>query len=318
MLQSRSRSSSQKVAGIPQTPSLAPSARNDQPEELLQSHSAECTLIFPLSGSHGERGHRPTMEDTHVTIDCVGSHPMYGIGKGKHVAFYAVFDGHGGQEAAKIAASTLHKSIILHDDFPEGDYKKAIFDGVKETDQTILKRSRMEGWRSGATAAVILIIDRTIYAANLGDTEIVLGRKIANGTFQPITLSLKHKPDDSSEKIRVQAAGGSVFLGRVQGVLAVSRAFGDPEFKVPLNDSTQDFVSSDPEISTFDLTDDDEFIVIACDGLWDVATYSEVVDFVAKRKPSFPPSAVSKDLVVDAIRNRRSQDNVSVVTVYLK
>lgn len=258
------------------------------------------------------------MEDYHVTIDCMGSHPMFGIAKDKHMAFYGVYDGHGGSEAAKIAGSSLHKSIVLHDDFSEGDYEKAIFEGYKETDQAILKRSRMEGWRSGATAACCLLINRTLYTANLGDTEIVLGRKIANGSYQPITLSQKHKPEDSSERARVQEAGGSVFLGRVQGVLAVSRAFGDPEFKVPLNDSTKDFVSSDPAIETFAITDDDEFLIIACDGLWDVATYPEVVDFIAKRKPTMSPTAISKELVIEAIRNRRSQDNVSIVIVFLK
>jgi serine/threonine protein phosphatase PrpC len=95
-------------------------------------------------------------------------------------------------------------------------------------------------------------------------------------------LTELHRPTLGSEAQRITAAGGKVMFGRVQGILAVSRAFGDLSFKSPANGSALDFVSADPFVAKERVRLEDQFLVIACDGLWDKLTYQEVTDMVAK------------------------------------
>ncbi len=82
---------------------------------------------------------------------------------------------------------------------------------------------------------------------------------------------------------RLAKLGCTVMFGRVSGILAVSRGFGDIDFKAPHNQGV-DFVSAVPYVNTIELTDNDEFLVVACDGLWDVLTYEEAVEFVASQR----------------------------------
>ena len=125
-----------------------------------------------------------------------------------------------------------------------------------------------------------------MHIANLGDAEIVLGQKTGSGVA-PVCVSQKHKPNSTEERTRVEAAGGHIIFGRILGSLAVSRSFGDAEFKFPQNKGTDDFVTADPYTATvcfcfcFDrsdffffptqvsLTPDNQFMIVACDGLWD-------------------------------------------------
>jgi len=106
----------------------------------------------------------------------------------------------------------------------------------------------------------------------------VLGVK---GRAKP--LSYDHKPQNESEKQRIQAAGGFVDFGRVNGNLALSRAIGDFEFKksADLPPESQ-IVTAFPDVQLHELSDDDEFLVVACDGIWDCQSSQAVVEFVRR------------------------------------
>ena len=80
--------------------------------------------------------------------------------------------------------------------------------------------------RSGATGTTALVTETHIICGNAGDSRTVLGR-----AGKAIPLSKDHKPDDLPEKTRIEAAGGSVMMNRVNGDLAVSRALGDFTYK---------------------------------------------------------------------------------------
>lgn len=285
-------------------------------------------VIFePLLTNPTFQGMRPTMEDMHVAIDCLPAaiDPLL-LPEGLHTSFYAIYDGHGGTQTSKIAATLLHKKLFEHPEFLQGNYREATADAYSATDEAILQQSNLDGWRSGSTAASCLLIGSRLFVANLGDSEIILGRRQQplNPTeplYAPIELTRPHKPTEASEKQRILRAGGAVFFGRVMGSLAVSRALGDPEFKVPLNDSKMDFVTSEPYQLEMSLQENDDFLVLACDGLWDVMSHSDTADFVggminATHSESLSPKKVSKALVRESLR-RGTSDNVSVIVVFL-
>jgi len=100
------------------------------------------------------------------------------------------------------------------------------------------------------------------WQGNAGDSRTVLGIK---GRAKP--LSFDHKPQNEGEKARICAAGGFVDFGRVNGNLALSRAIGDFEFKKSADlPPEQQIVTAFPEVTIHELGEDDEFVVVACDG----------------------------------------------------
>lgn len=96
-------------------------------------------------------------------------------------------------------------------------------------------------------------------------------------------MSYDHKPGNETEHYRIMQAGGFVEFGRVNGNLALSRAIGDFEFKQNFGlEAEKQIVTADPEIISHDVTGEEEFLVLACDGIWDCLSNQEVVDFVRR------------------------------------
>jgi protein phosphatase 1B len=110
-----------------------------------------------------------------------------------------------------------------------------------------------------------------------------------------------HKPIMPDEKERIQRAGGSVMIQRVNGSLAVSRALGDFEYKnVEGKGQCEQLVSPEPEIFIEEREDArDEFLVLACDGVWDVMTNEEICSFVASRMALTDDLEVIANQVID-------------------
>ena len=131
--------------------------------------------------------------------------------------------------------------------------------------------------RSGTTAVCVLISPDHFFIANCGDSRALLCR---NGEAKLCTTD--HKPIVPSEKKRIQDAGGTVIFQRINGSLAVSRALGDFEYKCVVGKGeTEQLVSPEPDIYVEERKpDEDEFIVLACDGIWDVLTNDELCAFV--------------------------------------
>ena len=193
---------------------------------------------------------------------------------------------------------------------------------------------------SGCTATTVLVDMNRIIVANVGDSRAVMSR-----TTGPVDLSVEHRVYGSGDVVqnesrRVEESGGWVDDGRVCGILAVSRAFGDAQFKGKglqrlLKDGIEDgfwtgefaesirFVS-DPVISVPDVLEmtvseeTDEFVIVATDGLWDVVSSNEGCDFVKKDllKGKSPEQAASR--LVEIASRRRTSDNVAVVVIDLK
>lgn len=121
---------------------------------------------------------------------------------------------------------------------------------------------------TGCTSCVALIANNKIYCANAGDSRCVLARG-----SKAVEMSEDHKPDNDGEKRRIEAAGGFVEDGRVRGTLSLSRALGDMEYKLNRKVGVEaQMITCVPEIRVETLQADDEFIIIACDGIWDCKT----------------------------------------------
>ncbi len=118
-----------------------------------------------------------------------------------------------------------------------------------------------------------LITENEVYCANAGDSRCVLSN---NGTA--IEMSIDHKPDMPSEKSRIERAGGFVEDNRVKGVLNLSRSLGDLEYKqepsIPVENQ---MITCVPEIKIEKLNKNHDFLVIACDGIWDCLTSQECI-----------------------------------------
>jgi len=235
------------------------------------------TLIF---GTSSMQGWRISMEDAHACVLDLQAASKGGSAteSDKRLAFFGVYDGHGGDKVAIYAGDHLHEIVTKQEAYKEGDIKKALQDGFLATDRAILSDPKYEEEVSGCTASVAIVSKDKIYVANSGDSRTVLGVK---GRAKP--LSFDHKPQNEAEKARIQAAGGFVDFGRVNGNLALSRAIGDFEFKKSADlPPEQQIVTAFPDVEIHEINDDDEFLVVACDGIWDCQSSQAVVEFVRR------------------------------------
>lgn len=251
------------------------------------------------------QGWRRSMEDAHTVL------------LKPHVSFFAVFDGHGGDTTAKYCASNLHKLILSSEAFYAKDVNRALHDGFVNADKEFYQMD--SGTRSGCAAVTLCICDDTLYCANAGDSRCVLCR---NGEAFP--LSNDHKPVNTWEQLRIERAGSYVFNRRVNGILALSRGIGDFTFKantvIPWE---QQAVTSVPEIQSTSLQpENDSFVVLACDGIWDVMTNEEVVLFVKRRlSMEIPLTVIVEELMTHCLSPtpfKKGNDNMSVIIVQFK
>lgn len=158
--------------------------------------------------------------------------------------------------------------------------KQGVREGFLDIDRHMHKMARQDNWdRSGSTAAAVMISPRYIYFINCGDSRTLLCHD-----GQVAFYTEDHKPFNPREKERIQNAGGSVTLQRVNGSLAVSRALGDFDFKeVDWRPQTEQLVSPEPEVYELERTPEDEFLILACDGVWDAIGNEELCAFVRSR-----------------------------------
>lgn len=145
--------------------------------------------------------------------------------------------------------------------------------------------------------------------ANAGDCRAVLCRR-----GKAIEMSRDHKPHCIKERKRIEASGGYVDDGYLNGQLNVARALGDWHMDgLKCRDGGP--LSSEPEFMTTKLTEEDEFLIIGCDGIWDVFMSQNAVDFARRKLQEHnDPVMCCKDLVDEALK-RKSSDNLAAVVV---
>jgi len=225
-----------------------------------------------LVASSSMQGWRVTMEDSH-------QHILQLSPEDPDAAYFAVFDGHGGSMVARHASIHLHRHILNRSEYQEGNMHKAIREGFLECDRAMKVSQELKDEMAGCTAVAVLMKDNKLYCGNAGDSRCIAGVK-----GEAIALSNDHKPNDPLEMERIISAGGFVEFNRVNGNLALSRALGDFIFKtddeLPQN---KQIVSAEPEVQERLVSEDMDFVLLACDGIWDVLTNQQVSDFVVDK-----------------------------------
>ncbi|XP_059193914.1 LOW QUALITY PROTEIN: protein phosphatase 1F [Centropristis striata] len=276
---------------------------------------------FLLCSVHAIKNKRRKMEDKHLAL--AEFNQLFGIKDGVPRAYYAVFDGHGGVDAATYAATHLHVALSKQQTL-QGDAATAFKTAFLHIDETFKGKAKRERLRSGTTGVAVLVQGQELTVAWLGDSQAILVR---NG--QVVTLMDPHKPDREDEKQRIEDLGGCItFMGcwRVNGTYAVSRAIGDFDQKP--------YVSGDADCSTTQLFGDEDYVLLACDGFFDSIKPSEVPHMVldALQQSGEPedggdaPLEKSEDTIglrvaqqlVGHAKEAGSSDNISVMLVFLR
>ncbi|KAL8147833.1 putative protein phosphatase 2C 39 [Apium graveolens] len=216
------------------------------------------------------------------------------------LGLFAIFDGHVSREIPNYLRSHLFENILKEPDFWT-ETEKAIRRAYCVTDKTILDKAVDLG-KGGSTAVTAILINcQKLVVANVGDSRAVICR---NGLAKQ--LSVDHEPD--KERNCIEDKGGFVIklpgdVARVDGELAVSRAFGDKSLK--------EHLSSEPDVSVQSIDDKTEFFILASDGIWKVMTNQEAVDCI---KDIEDAQAAAKRLAEEAVA-RNSSDDISCVVV---
>lgn len=258
------------------------------------------------SGVWYDIGARQNMEDEHVLIDDLVDYlgpQIVGTASG---SFYGVFDGHDGRNAAQFVKDKLLKFIVSDVAFPSA-VEEAVQHAFLETDAAFAEACSInQGLSSGTTAITVLVLGREIFVANAGDCRAVLCRK-----GKAIEMSRDHKPN--VEKSRIEALGGFIYDGYLNGQLSVARAIGN--WHIEGLKGVNCPLSAEPEVKRALLTEDDEFMIIGCDGFWDVFTNENAVAFARRKLQQHnDPVQCSHELVDEALQ-RNTSDNLTVVVV---
>ena len=235
------------------------------------------------------QGWRNTMEDAKLSkLDLDNKSMIFGV-----------FDGHGGKEVAEFVSRHFVNEILNNNAYRNQNYEQALKETFLRMDDMLrtpeglkevirISRDLPDNYpvqadpsmlMAGCTSVVTLIVENIMYVANAGDSRCVLCRD-----GKALEMSIDHKPDMPQERDRIIKAGGIVEDGRVMGNLNLSRSIGDLEYKkntsIPAKDQ---MITAFPEVKIETLGPNDKFIVLACDGVWDMLTSQECIDFVSQR-----------------------------------
>lgn len=304
-----------------------PDSSEEQPPSAYYSTKKEKRAVWRMLefGVSSEQGTRKTMEDQHramLSADLATPRDRNAPRVAMGIPFFGVYDGHGGPQCAEFLREHLHALILSHPDV-KSDPQRAIHEAVLEAERMFMEKCRSERMESGSTVALALIIDETLVTGNVGDSEIVLSR---NG--EAVVLTTKHTlGSNDAEVARVKAGGGRIFHSRIGHPkfnpmlvsLGVSRAIGDAGFKLEeYTDGKFSGLIAEPETKTTELEPTDEFIIIGCDGLWDVMTYQAAVDFCREQvRDGVDTQGITEQLCQQALK-LGSTDNVTALFVSLK
>ena len=281
-------------------------------------------------GATHMQGWRNTMEDAHLTaLDIDESTSVFGV-----------FDGHGGKEVALYVAQHFTAELKKNPRYASGDIENAL-------KQTFLRMDEMlrtpEGCKEvlrlqrdlppdspvdaaaardiaanvGCTSVVAVLQGTRLYVSNAGDSRCVLGHG-----GQAVPMSIDHKPELPEELARIRGAGSVVIEGRVNGNINLSRSLGDLDYKNAEGLSAErQAVTAMPEIKTVELTGEDDFIVLCCDGIWDILSSQQCVDFIYQRIGTVPLHQIAEGLCDQCLAKSTTEkegkgcDNMTAVIV---
>jgi len=238
-------------------------------------------------------GNREYMEDQGKAVENLEGDP--------NKILFCLFDGHGGGEVSKFLQDNFPK--YLKNYLPFKNYFRGFYDLFKFLDEEI---KSLNVPRVGSTGTIVFIERKNgkkwLYCVNVGDSRCVLVSK-----KRVMRMSYDDRVEDPKEKKRILQQGGIIHSGRIYGSLMLSRSFGDWLIK-------SYGVIVDPHITKIELTDDDLYLIIASDGLWDAIKDEECRRLCQTNSNTLE---ICKNFVVESLK-RGSQDNISCFIISFK
>ena len=259
---------------------------------------------------------------------------------GQYSSCFGVFDGHSGGEVAHYATKRLAPVMTANQRFHSGRLEVTLQETFLQLDEELAsaegQKALLRSMRgldpgtpvdevnahslAGSTACVAVVRNSQLVVASVGDSRAVLA---VNG--KAVELTVDHKPELPEEKRRIRRAGGSVEDNRVMGTLNLSRSLGDFEYKHnPDLAAEEQMVTAFPDVKSIVLSKDAHFLVLATDGLWDVLSPQECVDYVYARLNKQPLEKALRELldscVADDVRlsGGIGCDNITCILVQFK
>ncbi|XP_066874847.1 probable protein phosphatase 1N isoform X3 [Kogia breviceps] len=283
-----------------------PQSLLDAPRCAQRPHggaAASWGLSFGASAVQGWRAH---MEDAHCAwLELPGLGPGW--------AFFAVLDGHGGTRAALFGARHL-PGYVLEELGPAPGEPEGVCEALRRAFLGADARLRAlwpRGEPGGSTALALLVSPHFLYLAHCGDSRAVLSRA---GAVAFTTED--HQPLRPRERERIHDAGGTISRRRLEGSLAVSRALGDFAYKeAPGRPPELQLVSAEPEVTALARRVEDEFMLLASDGVWDAMSGSALAELVSSRLClGLAPELLCAQLL-DTCLCKGSLDNMTCILV---
>ncbi len=228
------------------------------------------------------------------------------------MAVFAAYDGHGdgGEHVAQYALHEIPRRLEQHGDFLKGDFEKAFKDVFLNVDKDLVLENDIEPLYSGCTACVALLKENVLYLSNAGDSRAVMASRVneKNKTvYEALDLTVDQNPDSPGEQERIEGMGGFVSPPPEEGLsarvwldcnysqigLAMSRSIGDHAVKSV-------GVIAEPVVTKHELRDEDNFMIIATDGVWEFLSSQEAVDIVSEDLENGKGSSVACQNLIEA------------------
>lgn len=262
-------------------------------------------------GVSAVQGWRPTMEDASVQL--LSLHERW-----PSLSLFAVFDGHGGDAVSKLLKERLPKQLLC--EWEELCVGCGIPDEMSlATEPSLIERCATQAFQHalmtldaqlsaheqvGSTAVMALLSPWHVVCANVGDSRAVLCRGA-----HALAISVDHKPSNAEEQARILKAGKSVVDGRIEYDLAVSRAVGDHMYKQREGlSAVEQAVTAWPDVRVVARQPEDEFVLLACDGVWDVLSPQQAVEFVRTCLQRGPPSMIGPKLTWPSVPSSGAEE----------
>jgi len=295
-----------EAEAIAQIPKKARSAIIE--EEVSAVSAGQAAGLKVSAVVYGDKGVRRRMEDDHIICSSIAaaSNQMMPIAD---AALFSVLDGHGGVDVVEFVKSQMPIEIgnaLSEQNDGDRGVKDAINKACLRIDQRIAQE--IPTAQDGCCAVFAILQGDVMYVCNLGDCTGYLCRK-EDDVMHHIALTNDHKCWNLKEKERILQAGGRVENGRVDGILEVSRAFGDLRYK-------KYGVLCTPSFKKFTVdTTKDKFVVLGCDGFWDSWTAEEALKTTEEWLEKNDPKTTCRLLVRHVVDELKSQDNVTVMII---
>ena len=339
--------------------------------EASKTSLKSCTPISAYAANTHQGSIRNYNEDRVSIILNIVKPTSFKGGYWPKCSFFAVYDGHGGFGCADFLRDNLHQMIIKDSNFPHSP-KDAILNGCSQAEEEFTKKYALNSNesdindRSGSCAVFSLIVDDVCYIGNVGDSRAVLSKYQGS---EVIGITRDHKPNDDNESKRIYSNGGRVYQTQTSaaafsfynssfkfnqspeqiftgpsrvfpGRLSVSRTFGDIEAKLTKFGGLPNVITAIPELFSFKITAETDFIFLGCDGIFDLFKNEEIGQAVfmslpieaelSKNNSQFPSinqsskdnsltihslCGKSVDLILKTALHRNCLDNVTSVLV---